>query len=251
MSPSKLELRFLDDRPGPAEPISDERARRIVDGAVDRVFAGSSSPWRGRVASKWPFLLAATLVVGVAAASSVITARHRPAPAPAPAPATAPATATATAPAPATATALAPAPAQENPSPVRTVRPPPEDLLRQANDLRAARRWKEATRAYERVMAVHPGTPEAYAAAVAAADLHLEQLGDPRGALRLYRGALARSAQGPLGEQALWGSARCAGALGDRDGERRALQDYVARYPSGLFEAVARTRLAELERATQ
>jgi tetratricopeptide (TPR) repeat protein len=131
------------------------------------------------------------------------------------------------------------------------VRPPPEDLLRQANELRAARRWKEAARAYERVIALHPGTPEAYAAGVAAADLHLEQLGDPRGACRLYRSALARSAQGPLGEQALWGSARCAAALGDRDSERKALQDYLGRYPSGLFEAAARTRLAELDRAGQ
>jgi tetratricopeptide (TPR) repeat protein len=131
------------------------------------------------------------------------------------------------------------------------VHPLPEDLLRQANELRAARRWKEAARAYERVIAVHPGSSEAYAAAVAAADLHLEQLGDPRGASRLYRAALARNAQGPLGEQALWGSARCAQALGDRDGERRALQDYLTRYPAGLFEPAARSRLSELDHAAQ
>jgi hypothetical protein len=96
------------------------------------------------------------------------------------------------------------------------------------------------------VLAIHPGSPEAYAAAVAAADLHLEQMHDPRGGLRLYRTALQRNAQGSLAEQVLWGIARCQRALGDDDGERRALQDYLARYPNGLFAAPARERLVEL-----
>jgi hypothetical protein len=79
---------------------------------------------------------------------------------------------------------------------------------------------------------------------VAAADLHLDPLHDPAGALRLYQ--RARSGSGALREQVLWGIARSRRALGDRE-ERSALRDYLAAFPSGLFAAQASARLAELD----
>jgi hypothetical protein len=264
MPPTKFELPVLDDRPGPAPPIAEEEARRIVSEAVDRVFA--QPRWlRSRTVAKWPLVMAATLVVGAAAAASVFTVAHRRAPVSVPespvsqppsagaTPAVAAAPVTTDLPArdtaaPADRTAAA-APVSENGGALHAPRPPADDLLREANELRAARRWRDAARAYEKVLAIHPGSPEAYAATVAAADLHLEQMGDPRGALRLYRAAQQKSAQGSLAEQVLWGIARCDGALADRDGERRALSDYLARYPAGLFSPDAQRRLAELSSA--
>jgi hypothetical protein len=264
MPPTKLELPILDDRPGPAPPIAEDEARRIVSEAVESVFA--QPRWlRSRTYAKWPLVMAATLVVTAAAAASVFTATHRRTPvsmpeAPVstqPAASAAPAVAAPTvatelrapetAP-PADRAATAP-PVPENGGALHAPRPPADDLLREANELRAARRWRDAARAYERVLAIHPGSPEAYAATVAAADLHLEQMGDPRGALRLYRIAQQKGAQGSLAEQVLWGIARCDAALADRDGERRALSDYLARYPAGLFAPDAQRRLTDLSSA--
>src|SRR5262249_1586424 len=49
-----------------------------------------------------------------------------------------------------------------------------EDLLKRANALRAARQWSESLEVYEEAMKRFPGTPEAYTAAVAAAQLRLD-----------------------------------------------------------------------------
>ncbi len=259
--PKKLDLPLLDDGLGPAPPMADEHARRMVAEAVERAFA-QHGLLRGRWYGKWALVLAATLVVGAAAASSALTALRRRSPPVAPEAAVshptanlAPEIATgspprAEPPEDTTASsdeAAAAAGLPENTPAVRSSsHPRPDDLLRIANGLRAARRWKAADRAYERVLAVHPGSPEAYAATVAAADLRLEQLGDARGALRLYRSAQQKNPQGSLAEQVLWGMARCDASLGDREGERRWLQEYVSRYPAGLFLPEARSRLAEL-----
>src|SRR5262249_41764010 len=152
-------------------------------------------------------VLAATLVVGVAGAATLTTwLRPRPVPvtpeAPPPAESPAPSPRAGTAPPPAATHEEPPAAASSAPPPPRAGAPqarpqpqPVEDLLLQANDLRASRRWREAARTYERVLAVNPASPEAYAAAVAAAELRLEQLNDPAAALRLYRTALQKNPQ--------------------------------------------------------
>jgi TolA-binding protein len=261
-------LPALDARPGPAERISEERARVLVDGAIESVFARRPRWMQRAFARPWgrgALVLAATFVVGMAAAATVRT-WLRPARAPvapvasvAPERQAIPETAGVplpprvvdgiAPPEPPVAAPLAPAESSSRES-APHVRPPPappaEDLLQQANDLRAARRWRDAARMYERVLAAHPGSAEAYAAAVAAAELRLEQMGDPSGALRLYRAALQKNPQGPLSEQAVWGVARCQRALAEREGERSALRDYLSRYPSGLFAPSARERLDAL-----
>ena len=90
----------------------------------------------------------------------------------------------------------------------------------------------------------YPGTATAYVARVAAASLRLDHLGDPAGALALYRGALAG---GALGEEALLGTARCHRALGDRASEAATLRRLLAAHPRSLLAAQASARLAELE----
>jgi hypothetical protein len=258
MVQNKRWLPALDDRPGPAPAISDARARAMIEGALDQVLGsprvGVGTRPRRRFA-RLALAMAGALAVTAAAAAAFVL-EHQKAPSP-PAPAPKQATPTESVPldpsaslplspaiSPAAPTIEGPARPAPSPPPHATRGPSGDsaDLLARANELRAARRWKDAAQAYERVLAVHPSSPEVYAAEVAAADLHLDQLHDPRGALRLYRGVHG----GPLAEQVLWGIARSTRALGDESAEASALKEYLARYPAGLSAAAARSRLTEL-----
>jgi tetratricopeptide (TPR) repeat protein len=248
----------LDDRRGPATSISDARAGELVDAALDSAFAPVPPPPRVRRIS--PSLALGT-VAALAAAVAVVAAlrwtRHAPrasSPPPAPAAETStlvipPASARASEPLPLPTDAPTGGPSLAPPHAPRNS-PSVTDLLAHANELRAARRWRDAAQAYERVLSLQPASPEAYAASVAAADLHLEQLHDPAGALRLYRKARgAPNAGGRLGEQVLWGVARSTRALAEPSAEAAALRDYLSQYPAGLFVTDARARLAELARS--
>jgi hypothetical protein len=256
MPQSKPWLPSLDDRPGPAPSISDARAKAMVDAALDGAFAPRA---RGRVRrlTRMTFALAATLVAFAAAAGTLSWRRSRLPPRPA-----APAPTSVALPA---GPAPTPGPVEDAPVPTPTETPAPRviasapshgtgappgelsDLLAHANDLRAARRWRDAMLMYERVASTRPSSAEAYAARVAAADLRLEQLGDPAGALRLYRAArTAKGGDGRLDEQVRWGIARSTRALGDARAEGNALEDYLSRYPDGLFAPDARQRLSVL-----
>jgi hypothetical protein len=120
------------------------------------------------------------------------------------------------------------------------------DLLARANRLRAGRRWREAERSYREVMRAHPGSAQAYSATVAAAALRLEQLVDPRGALRLYEQARRQRPRGHLAQEVLFGVAECHRALGADAAEARALRAFLAAHPRGPMAARARARLDAL-----
>jgi Tetratricopeptide repeat len=139
-------------------------------------------------------------------------------------------------PAPATPTAPATPPASTT----------SEDLMKQANEQRRARQWQAAEVLYQRVVREHPGTSAAYVAAIAAASIRLDHLGDARGALRLYQSALASGVNRVLAEEARWGLAEAHRALGDHAREARALQDFVARHPGSPLIPQARARLGAL-----
>ncbi len=201
-------LPALDDRPGPAAPIAEARANAMVDAAIGAALAPVPSPVPRprlvRFAKPLAYGMAAALVTAAAIAGAVawshrvsrtVVAPAAPSPAPTesalsstplPGPSALPLPQTSEAP---------PAPAVSSPVHARAPSSEVADLLARANDLRAARRWKDASLAYEHVASAHPGSPEAYAAEVAAADLRLEQLRDPAGALRLYRAAQQRRAR--------------------------------------------------------
>lgn len=104
-------------------------------------------------------------------------------------------------------------------------------------------------RSMGRVMRRYHGTSAAQIAQLSSAALHLEHLGQPREALRLYQGAAAAQGRGPLAEEALYGAAEAYRALGDRDGEVRALRgllrlEGVGRSPL-LQRAEARLRILD------
>jgi len=120
-----------------------------------------------------------------------------------------------------------------------------DDLLRRANALRGAGDYREAERTYLEVTSAHPSTHAAYVARVAAAALRLEHLGDPGGAVRLYRSAIAHG--GALDAEARAGLARAYARLGRDADEAEAWRGLLTRHPSSPFAGRARSRLAELE----
>jgi tetratricopeptide (TPR) repeat protein len=256
----------LDDREGPALPLEEARARAMIHAAL----APEAAPVPLRPAPRGrrmrPLLLvAAALLLAGAAAAGVWAARRAPRPTP-PAPpgalgsapsraapepsASAASEAPVEAPAPAETSTSAPtdAPLPAAPAsgkaPARAV--DPGALLERANALRAAKRWREAEAAYRLVLQLAPGSPEAQTARVAAADLRLHQLQDPAGAEALF--GKAQQQGGALGEEAAWGIAESHRARGDRAGERRALERFLAAFPSSAMAPRARSRLAELGR---
>jgi hypothetical protein len=235
----------LDGGAGPALPLTPGELRGLVHAAVAR--ASLSRAKRSRKASV--VLAFAAVLAATTAGASLYIARHRtsvadPPPAVAKAPAE-PLPSSAPAPAP---SELAPSGsvASDPPAPPRAAPRPPKDFLRDANQLRARERWQEASRAYEHVVASFPGTPEAYAATVAAGSLHLDHLGDARGAVGFFRAALRQRPNGPLAEEARWGVAEAERTLGDRKAEAAALRAFLARHPDALMAPRARARLEEL-----
>ena len=86
-------------------------------------------------------------------------------------------------------------------------------------------------------------------AQLASATLHLEHLGDARGALATYRRALAARPGGELGEEARWGVAEATRALGDRAGEAAALAAFLDAHPGSALAPAAQRRLAALSSA--
>jgi len=124
--------------------------------------------------------------------------------------------------------------------------PTAAELLAEAQALRAARDWQGAAAAYGAIVDSHGGSTEARSAAISAATIRLDHLGDPRGALRMFDGYLARHGAGALAQEAAWGRCRALRALGREAEELRALEAFVAAYPGALEADRARSRLLEI-----
>jgi hypothetical protein len=233
------------DEPGPALPISDAQAQLLVQGAM----AGAARPMRPP-RRMMRFAVAATICAALAgtAAAAIWYARSKPAELPAP-----------TAPAP-----IKPPPAPQTPMvapPPSAFAPPPiviepparprptaaQDLLHLANQRRAQRQWREAQSLYRRVEREYASSESAYVAMLADASLRLEHLHDARGALGLYRTALAKG-PGSLREEAGFGVAESYRALGQKKAESQALESFVAAHPDSPMTPRARERLEELRR---
>lgn len=255
----------LDSNAGPARRISALRASALIDAALDSAY-GEPARRTSRRPNKVLVLIAACGVAASAFAFDAFWRRHHrghdPGPsrvlraAPVPSRSEPIVTTTSREPAPAASSvqvapmavpAILPVSSRPIASRVQTTRDA-ADLLRMANELRGRRRWREAEAAYRAVLRAAPGGDDAYAAAIAAASLDLEHLGNPRGALRLFRDALAARPSGALAEEARYGIAEAYRALGDTAAEGRALRDFVAAHPGAAMRPRAEARLRELER---
>jgi len=131
--------------------------------------------------------------------------------------------------------------------PVPTAAIAPEDLLASANAARAAHQWRKADALYARVVAGPQADLAVQAALVASASLHLEHLGDPAGAVRRFRAALAAGPRDALAEDARWGLAESARATGDTAAEASALDEFLAHHAGAPRAARARARRGELK----
>ncbi len=121
-----------------------------------------------------------------------------------------------------------------------------EDLLALANTLRRNREWQSADEVYKTVIDRFPGTDAAVVAQVVSGTLHVNQFKDAPGALERYRLALVERPMGALAEEARWGVAVALRAMSDREGELKALHEFVDRHGASALAPAARRRIAEL-----
>ncbi len=254
MNRSTLDELFDLEGEGPARPIDDAQAEALVESALDAwagAPGGSAASTAGKSAAWWATAAAVMLVAGAATAALMLGGPdEEPTP-------EAPSEVEPNAPTPAFPEPVEILEDEGEPNAVPEPRRPrrrratpersPDDLLQTANRLRGERRWGEAERTYLEVTSAYPGTHAAYVAQVAAANIRLERLNRASGAARLFRAAIRIG--GPLDPEARDGLARALRRMGDRAGERRALEGLLERHPRSAYANRARERLAELEGA--
>jgi outer membrane protein assembly factor BamD (BamD/ComL family) len=139
-----------------------------------------------------------------------------------------------------------PEPIEMKPEKAPREKPKAEDLLAEANAARKAKEWKRAEGIYGEVVEEFRGTAAAQVALVASATLRLEHLGDPRGAAKRFRQALAGKASGPLAEEARYGLAEAYRAIGDDAAEAEALTQFLRHHGDSPLADRARKRRMQL-----
>jgi hypothetical protein len=271
-------LLVLDGSAGPALPIGAAQTAAIIDAALDGAGfgpggggGGSSSGARGGAAAggmKLAIVAAVAVVVIVIALLAWRGTRRRTAQLAVTPPdaaqidaaagsgtiaVTEPADAAVVEPTVAEDIAIDPTPTSPPSNPPRRAKdrdPKPvedaTDLLGEANAKRAAKQWKESDALYARVVDRAPKSLAAQTALIASASLHLEHLGDPKGAAQRFRRALAIAPAGALAEEARWGIAEAARANHDATAEAAALDEFLAHHGRSPLAERARTRRAEL-----
>jgi TolA-binding protein len=155
--------------------------------------------------------------------------------------------------APAQAVERAPPPPSQQPSTESApavVDPPPfraPQILRRAEQARTARRWADASRAFEDLGRRYPGTREEIVGRALYGQLLLDQLGAPGRALTMFERYLAADPSGALAEEARLGRAQALRQLGRLHEERSAWRELLRQHPGSVHAAAARTRLATLD----
>lgn len=203
--PALSALLPLDERTGPATQLSAEQEAQLVTRALDQ---WQAVPANARGVSAMPlrtWMMAAAALLMCVAGARAFYVWMQPAPAPTTAPMVAPSPAVTPVAAP------NPAPAIEDDKVQRAPRPQAgleTDHLLRANRLRADGRYRDAVRAYQRVIASDTGV-SAYVARVAAASILLEHLGSPRTARTLFIEARTQRPSDTLDKEIARGIAEC------------------------------------------
>jgi tetratricopeptide (TPR) repeat protein len=120
----------------------------------------------------------------------------------------------------------------------------PESRLEEALSLRERRQFRRAVEIYRGIYEENPTSAVGGTALVSLGELSLSSLGDPEGALSAFDNYLSRG--GPLSQEAAFGKARALRALHRTADERRAIEQFLARYPDATQSRVLRQRLAAL-----
>ncbi|MEM9069696.1 MAG: FecR domain-containing protein [Myxococcota bacterium] len=121
--------------------------------------------------------------------------------------------------------------------------PTPSELFEAAREARRSGDAREAATLYDRLVRRHPSDGRAGLAAFELGRLRMDQLRDPRGALRAFRRALRSG--GPFREDAMARIAQAEAAAGNASGCRRARTAYLDRYPNGRFRRAVESACAE------
>jgi hypothetical protein len=130
--------------------------------------------------------------------------------------------------------------------PPRTTRPTePRDMLEYARSLRASGDFRRAAEVYRSIHAANPQSPSGRAALVSLGDLLLSR-GDAQGALTAFDSYL--TANGALAQEALFGRVRALRALNRPLEERRAIERFLAAYPSAPQSRLLRARLDTMQK---
>jgi hypothetical protein len=202
--PALSALLPLDERTGPAADISPAQEAEMVRRALDHWQTTHAKRSVSTMPLRTWMMAAAALLMCVAGARAFYVWMQA-----APAPTTAPMVA----PSPAVTPVAAPnpAPAIEDDKVQRAPRPQAgleTDHLLRANRLRADGRYRDAVRAYQRVIASDTGV-SAYVARVAAASILLEHLGSPKTARTLFIEARTQRPRDTLDKEIARGIAEC------------------------------------------
>jgi outer membrane protein assembly factor BamD (BamD/ComL family) len=123
--------------------------------------------------------------------------------------------------------------------------PSADALLAAARRAQTRDRLQRAARLYRQVIDVHPTTPAASVAKVALGRLLQSKLAQPRAAVPLFDAYLRQHRGGELAEEALYFRALSLARLGDRQLAAHGLRELLTSYPSSLYSAPARAKLAE------
>jgi hypothetical protein len=126
-----------------------------------------------------------------------------------------------------------------------------QELLKNAQILRASRDWHQAARAYEKLIEIYPDSDETRASFVSLGEIQLNKLGKPRSALQQFERYLSVATQGPLSQEALFGKARALNALGRSQAEQETLNLFLTRFPSAIQAGEAKARLSDLQPAIE
>ncbi|MCU0663804.1 MAG: FecR domain-containing protein [Myxococcota bacterium] len=127
------------------------------------------------------------------------------------------------------------------------VSPTAEQLLYEAQSLRAAGQYRASAQVYRRIVERHTAEEAATSALVSLGTIELEKLSESSAALSRFELYLSRTGRrGPLAQEALYGRARALRALGRVGEERAALEELVESYGRSLYSKAARARLVEL-----
>jgi hypothetical protein len=279
MSDSFEPIDPIDGRPGPARPISEQRAQELVRGAISRLLTADVNQRayptvgiaRGRML-RVAIVVLGCLGAGVVAASlsgvrvwpvAVETEQRVLQRLTLDSPTAAPQLPESPAPAPALAeparhevrpTVRLAAPVSRHrmvgknvpTDPPEVQRKVAEDALMAANRQRLQKQWRQAAHSYQEIMVAFAGSDTAYVAMVARGQLLLDHLEQPAEALALFRLAVAQHPHGPLTEELRYNTAVCYRRMGDVDNEREALKLFLTGEQPNPRRTAAAARLAEI-----
>jgi hypothetical protein len=121
------------------------------------------------------------------------------------------------------------------------------ELVDRAQTLASQKKWTRAARSYSQLIQRFPKRKEARTSLVSLGLIYLDRLGRPAHALTLFERYLALSGRQALDQEALEGKVRALRRLGRTAAEKKAIVQFLERFPFALGAQKMKKRLAELD----